>query len=149
MVLWFFKGPQFFLKEPLLVRYGNCREGTGMTQARVIFLSQLPRINTSLPLLHGNGPHAPRPLGIHLGPSVPFSTVPLPEKQCPPYFQEPGPWMAKASETPPFENLLPSPPQPPFSKSTSFLPTATTTRSKYDARKSLCFLHFLLRAFNN
>lgn len=93
-VLWFL--PQFLLKETLVVRDGNCREDTDMIWA-IVFLSQLLRINTPHSPLHGNGP-----LGLHLGLSALFSTLPLPEKQCPPYFQESGPQMAKTSATPPF-----------------------------------------------
>lgn len=91
-MLWFFKGPRFLVKETLVVRDGNCREDIDMIWAIVLFLSQLLRINTPHSPLHGNGP-----LGIHLGPSALFSTLPLPEKQCPPYFQEPGPQIAKTS----------------------------------------------------
>ena len=67
-----------------------------MIRATVLFLSQLLRINTPHAPLHGKGP-----LGLHLGLSVLFGTLPLPEKQCPPYFQEPGPQMAKTPATPP------------------------------------------------
>lgn len=142
-MLWFFKGPQFLLKETLVVRDRNCREDTDMIRATVLFLSQLLRINTPHAPLHGKGP-----LGLHLGLSVLFGTLPLPEKQCPPYFQEPGPQMAKTPATPPLGIPSHFPhPTPQFFKPTSFFPAAT--RSKEDTRKSPCFLCFLLRAFNN
>lgn len=93
-VLWFLT--QFLLKETLVVRDGNCREDTDMIWATV-FLSQLLRINTPHSPLHGNGP-----LGLHLGLSALFSTLPLPENSVLPTSGIPGPKWLKPSATPPF-----------------------------------------------
>lgn len=97
-VLWFLT--QFLLKETLVVRDGNCREDTDMIWA-MVFLSQLLRINTPHSPLHGNGP-----LGLHLGLSALFSTLPLPENSVLPTSGSPGPKWLNHQQLHPLEFLL-------------------------------------------